>query len=812
VAISAQTRLALTEISAKISQNRLNQAFDQLLGLIKSIAPTELMLASEEITEQIDRFYKQKRRDLSSALELRLQRLSTTRIISKNHERTIVNPLSPLATSQPLRERVAYALRQLAEKHIFKWTPHYRDALRSVFANALAELPASGQLDSEIHAIGNEIARHANRVYEQGYRYQIDRGLQQDVCEAKSINGLQTFLDLVVLIFLDKRPEIEDAASAEVLWALASTCIVSIIQGYGSVNFGTTSGWSLLHRNPRVWVPPAGFCRGSELQTLFEDSPPGNVDDDLRVTLTAAALATERVAHGFHGQDVLLPRLSRISPTVPLRLDVTLSAMRAGRSRELLVTCFWQGVVRSEQPVRSAMELGAAAILGRFSSDLQVQIEHGGFPSVVDGSGTAAEHQAIQYLSESVVAKLESYVSDSTSFGDPDDVPRNYAKDFPLDDPDFRRQFMVERHSVKQLLQQLEGSTGIHLWCSVRRSGKTTAVLELADAGGQSAVSMQTMNHEPRRPIQNIFARRVREAFQLGREIDESFFGQVVRECVLAASAADSFNRRVVFIIDEYETLFAHIDSYSREDVSLKVRVALPLLSQMVDFSANNLLVLMGQRPDAYQVLPAQNQLSPLVQQHKFPLFHHVNGAEVTEFTEFLELVLSDKLPFDSTFAQAVFEETSGHPYLTVNLMIDFCDWLIATHHRLSSEPLAEKNFVKFVKDRLASAALKRSPHYEFFHSMMAGYLSEQARTDEPWLFAVASLLQKLSQRRASFSLPVNTFEQQAAPLSVAARMPASRLLTTGCQANFFRDKDGVITPGVKILSRLASSCTPAIN
>lgn len=812
MAISAQTRLALTEVSGWISQNLMTQAFDQLLGLIKSAAPAELMLGSEEIREQVNRFHNKKRRDLGQALEARLQQLSTTRIIGKDQERTVVNPLSPLATSKPLRERVAYALRQLAEKHIFKWTPHYRDALRFVFTSALKELPASAQLDSEIHAIGGEVAQHAQRVYGQGYRYQIERGLQPDVCEAKSVNGLQTFLDLIVSTFLDKRPEIEDAAGAEVLWALASTCIVSIIRGYGSVNFGTTSGWSLLHRNPRVWVPPAGFCRGSELQTLFEESPPSDVDDDLRVTLTAAALATERVAHGFHGKDVLLPRLSRISPTVPLRIDVTLSAMRAGRNRELLVTCFWQGTVRSEQPVLSAMELGAAAIVGRFIPNLQVLIEHGSFPSVVDASGTTAEHQAIQHLSERVVAKLETYVSDSASFGDPADVPRNFAKDFPLDDPDFRRQFMVERHSVKQLLQQLEGCTGIHLWCSVRRSGKTTAVMELPDAGWQSAVCMQTMNHEPRRPIQNIFARRVREAFQQGREIDEGFFGQVVRECVLAASAAESIDRRVVFIIDEYETLFAHIDSYAREDVSLKVRVALPLLSQMVDFSANNLLVLMGQRPDAYQILPAQNQLSPLVQQYKFPLFHHVNGAQETEFTLFLKLVLSDKLPFDSTFAQAVFEETSGHPYLTVNLMIDFCDWLIATHHRLSAEPLAEKNFVKFVKDRLASAALKRSPHYEFFHSMMAGYLSEQSRADEPWLFAVASLLQKLSQRRASFSLPVNTFEQEAAPLGAAARMPASRLLTTGCQANFFRDKDGVITPGVKILSRLAGSCTPAIN
>ena len=35
--------------------------------------------------------------------------------------------------------------------------------------------------------------------------------------------------------------------------------------------------------------------------------------------------------------------------------------------------------------------------------------------------------------------------------------------------------------------------------------------------------------------------------------------------------------------------------------------VALPLLSQMVDFATRNLLIFMGQRPDAYLILSAQS-------------------------------------------------------------------------------------------------------------------------------------------------------------------------------------------------------------
>ena len=38
---------------------------------------------------------------------------------------------------------------------------------------------------------------------------------------------------------------------------------------------------------------------------------------------------------------------------------------------------------------------------------------------------------------------------------------------------------VTEVFSDALLLQEFDGSTGIHLWCSVRRSGKTTAAQDL---------------------------------------------------------------------------------------------------------------------------------------------------------------------------------------------------------------------------------------------------------------------------------------------------------------------------------------------
>lgn len=809
--ISAKTQQALTEISALIAQHLVSTAFDRLIALIANLPSRELLVAADEIRPLIGRFLKQKRRDLALALDRRIYLLSSVKIASNSVSPYITNPVSPSATGQPVSERVAHVLKTLAEEFIFKWTPQYRDSLRQIFTWALSDLPKSGQLDAEVKAIGGAFGAHARRIYDQGFRFQVERGLKRDVAEEKSVNGLQKFLDLIVSIYLDKCDEIEDAQSAEVLWAIASASICAVAHGYGSVSFGPIHGWELMSKNLRVWVPPLGFCRGTDLQVLFEEFPAPVIDEDLRLTLTSAALAIERVAHGFHNRDVLLPRMSRVAPAAQPRLDITLSAKRGDLNRELLITCFVAEPVRFAQPIQASVVLNSAVIIGRFVPDLQMRIEQGEFETVVDGSNTTIDREGIEHLSERVFARLDAHLADRAGFSAPDEVPRNFARDFPLEDPDFRRQFMVERHSVKRLLQQLEGSIGIHLWCSVRRSGKTTAVLELADAGGSSLLAMQTMDRQPRRPIQNIFWRRVKEAFELGKELDENFFNEVVKECVLAASTTGNLNSRIVFILDEYETLFGLINGYVKENSTLKTRIALPLLSQMTDFSANNLIVFMGQRPDAFQILASQNQLSPHVRQHQFPLFHHINDAPETEFTLFLKHVLSDKLPFESSFANAVFEETGGHPYLTVNLMVDFCDWLIATKHRLSSGVLAGRHFERFEQDQLVSTMLKRSPHYDFFHSLIAEYLSEQSRADEPWLFAIAKLLQALAPKR-KFTMSVDSFERHATPMGSAARMTPARLLMTGCQANFFQDKKGSVTPGVRLLARIASASTPHIN
>jgi len=809
--VSAQTRQTLTSISGLIQANLVNRASAEMTKMVRNLAPQELVLASHDIRDLVERFQKQRRRDLLEELDKRLGNVTSAPTLKDGT--TVRSQVPPTSTEHLLSTRVDAMLLELANNHIFKWSPHYQDVVRFIVDSALNEFPGSDSIEAELALISERFSAHSKTIFGRGYMFQIRRGLSPAVAELKSISGLQAFLDLVVSVYLDKRQSVHSATNAAILWGLTSGMLSGIIGGYGAAELGEVAGWQLLAKNTRSWVPPIGFCRGGDILTFFEEFPAGHRDDALFRAIAGTLLAVDRLGHKFYGEDFLLPRMSRMSVHLPVRLDITLAAKRGTQRQDLLLTCYWQGKLQSNQPITSAQALHAAVVVAELDERVARWVELEAIPGIVNTEGHVAELQQIHHLSELIFACLEAQEIRDDAYGSPGVMTHNFAGDFPLDDPDFRRQFLVQRHSVKRLLQEFEGSTGIHLWCSVRRSGKTTAAQELADSSGGSVVVTQTMDRVPRYPLQNIFAIRVREAFKDASDLPDDFFAKVVRECALAATAIDSGENRIIFIIDEYESLFESIDAYVRNDRTLKVMVALPLLSQMVDFATRNLLIFMGQRPDAYLVLSAQNQLSPLVRQLSFPLFEHVEGVADSEFSQLLRHVLTEKLPFEPSFATAIFEETSGHPYLTVNLMVDFCDYLICNRYRFSEVALNRQQFVDFTRDRLAVAALKRSPHYEFFNGQMAEYLSELARGDEPWLCAIATTLRMLATKHPkNFSCAFSSYEQWGAPIGAMAGMTAARLLTTGAQANFLEDTGGQVSAGVRLLARLAGAAAPKLN
>ncbi len=233
----------------------------------------------------------------------------------------------------------------------------------------------------------------------------------------------------------------------------------------------------------------------------------------------------------------------------------------------------------------------------------------------------------------------------------------------------------------------------------------------------------------------------------------------------------------------------------------------------MVGFGVSNLLIFLGQRPDAHYIVMAQNQLSPLVKQDKFPLFEHHSGGFDTEFGRFIQRVLSEKLPFTANFLDAVYSETSGHPYLTVNVLVDFCQWLIEINTPADGISVDARLFDEFVKQRLSHAALQRSPDYTFFQRMLSEYLSELGRRREPWLHAVASVLQRIgTDHPKAFLCPLPKYRQLAEDVAAAAGLTPEQLLVGAIMANFVYNAGGHVSPAIRMIGRLAATVQPEIN
>src|SRR5690606_34952448 len=122
----------------------------------------------------------------------------------------------------------------------------------------------------------------------------------------------------------------------------------------------------------------------------------------------------------------------------------------------------------------------SAVVVLKASPIVNSWIEQHDKRNFIDASRVCGLSESAYDLSELVRGELEKQIEFNSDPEGSQLIRHNYAKEFPLEDPDSRRLFTVERHSVKVLLEKFERGTGIHLWCSVRRSGKTTAATSLS--------------------------------------------------------------------------------------------------------------------------------------------------------------------------------------------------------------------------------------------------------------------------------------------------------------------------------------------
>jgi hypothetical protein len=217
--------------------------------------------------------------------------------------------------------------------------------------------------------------------------------------------------------------------------------------------------------------------------------------------------------------------------------------------------------------------------------------------------------------------------------------------------------------------------------------------------------------------------------------------------------------------------------------------------------------VFLGQQPDAHFILMEQNQLSPYVRQDPFPLFAHERGSEDSEFARFTQKVLSQQVSLDVGFVDAVHEETAGHPWLTVNLLRDFVDFLIKQERRQSDLHLRLEDAAEFAELRLRASHISRSREYEFFRRAASEAMGERQGQDTVWLRSVYHCLSEIVRASPeSMRCSMTDFTDIVRRLGLGTGINADLLLSSATESNFLNHDDEWVWPKIRLLGRIAAT------
>jgi hypothetical protein len=693
------------------------------------------------------------------------------------------------------------ALEELATRHIFQWATFYRDTLAQYFDNVLLELKSGDRPRPWLNMVKAAMSQHSTTIFQRGYQYQLGHnGLAAEFAVGKSLVGIERFLDLPLEFYSACLTDAHKSGFAREVRLLCSAMLSGVLLGYATAHFNEP-GSGILPRNPRFWAHVLPFLTAVDLHELLNHlSGPEMLDG-----VHDSVLPFVRALDDLLARDAASAPLPTLSQFVDggrrLEISLELSSAEPG-SRRLEVHCHITQLVNRFE-VEQAAGRGVGIVLGSVAADLRGQLfaAHRLAEIVVPTDDNGDEE-----LNNRLIALLLDLGDDSDPGSGTRTINYNLAKSFPLESPVMARYNHVYRRSVRRLMESFERRNGVRLWCSVRRSGKTTACAsDLGSTSSQSVVISQTCDSTGQMPDGDVFYGRIQEALASGARLAPDF---VVRS--VAASLQAPTDSRVVLVLDEYETLFGDLRTAMEKDSTLRYAVVQPLLNQLVTFARDNLLIFMGQQPDAHWILTDQNQLSPVVTQDAFPLFSHdPESNSVGEFHELVQKVMTSHAEPDPAFVGELYAETGGHPFLTGKLLVSFWDWLIETKRPTSVlAPVHAELFQEFTRASLNHTSIAYNSHYEMFKRAAADHLSPMGRRQHPWLHSVYSALRGLVlESPDTFSMPLSDF------LALAERdcigMSPEDLLSTASRANFLTIDSEVVRPRIRILGRIAAAVRP---
>ncbi len=780
-------------------QQRAN-AEAQLRGLFVTLGKEELRVYEPDLRQLISHFLPKRRK----ALEAELDRL----VEDDPPPPPPPPPPRPADTSQreleKLETRMQENLANLRDRRIFQWSTAYRDYLFEEF-ETIAAL-ARDWYDPEPVAtiVLEQLRTHAHDIFIRGFEHAIE-GLPQDLAIARQLTGLQRFLELPIEIYTARTARADDAPHA--LRLLISATFAGIITGFADCDFQTTTGATTLSTQPQWWAHQLGFISAPHLRALLNAIGDSSFHQGLSAIALPLATAIDTLINDGRGA-AALPVISQfVSDTRRLDIAFRPAALNAGKFID--VHCYLDATATTLQSLEESAARNVALVAARLRSDLhEWVVEHRTLRSVLVN---VTDDAADQTRAHTRINELLGYALADHGNAVRIDQPlrANFAENFPIQQGLLPRVYHVYRASVRELLRTFERRNGVRAWSSVRRSGKTTATFDLA-SNSASTVVAQTCTTGARPETDSLFFRRVQQAVDQRERLPHTFFRDTVKSC---APDRPSGASRFVFVIDEYERLFEELGA-AEADNAARLRVVLPLLDQMAAFSRDNLLVFLGQEPNAHTILMDQNPLSPYVVQDSFPLFRHDKGERRSEFSELLRKVLIEPVRFDATFADAIFDETAGHPFLTVKLLVAFVDWLIQQERLVSQLSFTADDFLEFSPHGLSKLAISRSDEYSFFARAAAWSLSTEGRNRSPWAHAVYTVLTRLAQETwPHLSCSMSDFRalvEDAVPPDL--NYTPEYLLTSAERANFFAVDGDHVRPKIKLLARVAGVSTRQVS
>ena len=413
--------------------------------------------------------------------------------------------------------------------------------------------------------------------------------------------------------------------------------LIGILLGYGETQFGDQTGWQLLEPNSRSWVDSLAFLVPEHMHQFLIKLEHGSFRDSLSDVIAPVFEAIDRVIRNAPQNQLPLPTSGEYELRVN-RLGVILELPGVpDHLRFLEIHCFLNPSEVREDTLRFSAERGVSLIAGALTHQLQEWSENQSTLTGILINTTYSGPENTTGQAQAILNQVISRMSGSKGWDAP--LSYNFARLFPLNNPFLHATFRVVRQSVRNLLRSFERDTGIRLWCSVRRSGKTTAASFDLHPSGNIKVVNQTMQPTGQTTDDHIFAESLNEALHVGKPLSDNFIRDVIEKY---SHNQIEPGKRIILVLDEYEILFDKLRIADRKDESIRYDVALPLLNQLVEFSRENLLLLIGMQPDAHYILMEHNQLSPFVVRDHFPLFVHASGSLDSEFAILLHRVLAN--------------------------------------------------------------------------------------------------------------------------------------------------------------------------